>query len=201
MTTTTNAVAEVKQVYAAPDGTQFATKREAQDYMRRPLIRAELLKLTENNEELSDWIVESKEELDNAFSTGQIRRVSKSDRTKMEKALDYIEKNHDDVPALRFLIENKEDIAEGFKWPSVKRMDEEEKEAAIKAELTALADDNEEVADFIIENQEAIFEAFNAGKPKRTINPAAREGLQKWREEQKALKEAEEGKPAKKAKK
>merc|ERR1712072_1134902 len=99
----------------------------AQDYMRRPLIRAELMKLTENNEELTDWIIESKDDIDSAHSIGQIRRVSKSDRNKMEKALNYIAENHADENVLKFLVDNRSDIVEGFKWPTVKRMEDDEK--------------------------------------------------------------------------
>lgn len=191
---------EIKQVYAAPDGTQFATKREAQDYMRRPKIRAAFMELTNANEDLSDWLVEKQEDIESTFSVGQIRRVTKTDRNKLSSAFEYVLEKLGDDAKVRFIKEHGEDIVEGFKWPSVKRMDDGEKEAAMKAELVELADGNEEVADFIITNREKVEEAYDAGKVKRTINPAAQEGLAKWREEQAKKKAAEDKKAGKKSK-
>lgn len=191
---------DIKQVYAAPDGTQFATKAEAVDYMRRPKIKEALSKVIEGNDDLVDWLIENQADVTDAFSTGQIRRVSKSDKAKLTKALEAVVENGD--AKFKFLIENKDDMIAGFRWPSVTRMSDEEKASATKQELTVLADGNEELADFVIANKTPIFEAYEAGKVKRVINPKAQEGLAKWREEQaaqKAAAEAGEKTPAPKA--
>lgn len=182
---------DIKQVFAAPDGTQFATKAEAVDYMRRPKIKEALSKVITDNDELIDWLIENQTAVTDAFSTGQIRRVSKSDRSKLTKALEHVVSLED--PKLAFLVDNKDDFIEGFRWPSVKRMSDEEKASAVKEELTVLAEGNEELADFVIGAKESIFEAYEAGKIKKAINPKAKEGLAKWREEQAAKKAAEEG--------
>ena len=71
---------ELRQVIITPDGAQFETKQEAQDYLRRPKIQEALSQVTSGNKELSDWIIDNKAELEDAFQTGTIRRVTKSDK-------------------------------------------------------------------------------------------------------------------------
>jgi len=187
----TDASMELKTAVITPDGKIFESKKEAQDYLRRPKIKEALQSVTEGNDELSDWIIENTDELEGAFQTGTIRRVTKNDRTKYEKALEHAATLND--PKLAFLVENKTDLVNGLRWPSVTRIKADEKEAAIKAELMALTEQNEEIVDFLIDKRAKIFEALEAGKVKKEINPKATEGLAKWRAEQKAKKEAETG--------
>ena len=186
---------ELKQAFVTPDGKIFETRKEAQDYQRRPMQKEALAKIIDN-EELVDWILDNTSDMADCFQVGTIKRVSKSDRNALEKALKSIVERNDSKE--KFIVENHEAILDTFRWPSVKRMEEDEKAAAIKSELTTLTE-NEEVADFLIANKEAIFTALEAGKVKKELNPKAAEGLAKWRAEQAAAKEAAGGdKPKKK---
>ena len=188
----------LKQAFVTPDGKHFETRREAQDYLRRPKVKEAMVIVTEGNDELAEWIIDNSADLDNAFNVATIKRVTKSDRSKYEKALDHCAALGD--PKLQFLVDNKALLVEGFRWPSVKRMEDSDKDAAIKAELMTLTEDNEEVADFLIAKKESIFLALEAGKVKQEVNPKAAQALAEWREKQKAEKaarEAEEGKKKK----
>jgi len=190
----TDASMELKNAVITPDGKIFETKKEAQDYLRRPKIKEALKSVTEGNDELADWIIENSSEFEDALDTGTIRRVTKSDRSKYEKALDHAAALND--PKLAFLVENKADLVKGLRWPTVTRVKGDEKEAAIKAALMELTENNEEVVDFLISKSTDITEALKAGTVKREFNPKAAEGLNRWREEQKRLKEAGETAPA-----
>jgi dsDNA-binding SOS-regulon protein len=189
-----NAEMDLVQKFVTPDGQQFDTRREAQDYLRRPKIEAALNGFIDDNADLVKWLIENQETVTDAFQAGTIRRVSKSERNKLEKALDHVKSLND--PKLAFLKDNADAIAETFRWPTVKRMDDDQKAALAKEQLTLAAEGQEEVADFVIENKDAILEAFEAGKVKKPINPKALAGLAEYRERmarEKAEKEAAEG--------
>jgi len=190
---------ELKQKFVTPDGAQFETRKEAQDHLRRPKIKEAMTIVTDGNSELADWIIDNAKDLDDAFNVATIKRVTKSDRTQYEKALNHAESLED--PKLQFLVDNKSLLLEGFCWPSVKRLEDADKDAAVKAELMALTEENEEVSDFLIEKRETIFLALDAGKVKKEVNPKAAEGLARWREEQKKLKDAASEAPAPEKKK
>jgi len=177
---------ELKPTFQTPDGKTFDTKAEAMEHMRRPKVVEALGSVVEDNAELVDWMADNREAISDAFDAGKIKRVSKSERGQLEKALKAVVEAGE--PKFRFIAENHEAILETFRWPTQKRLSPEDQAAAVKEELTTLADGNEEVADFVIENKDAILEAFDAGKVKREINPKAREGLARYQEEQKRLK-------------
>jgi len=186
-------MSELKQVYQAADGTTFNTKAEALDHQRAPEIRAALMTATQGNEELSQWLLDQKSELSDVFGTGTVQRVKKTERNKLAKALEAVAEAHPNEPKFRFLIENAEAITKTFKWPGQKRLDSDEKTAAIQEKLTEmLGDDNSEAAEWIAANVEAIETAYDAGKPKREPSAAAMEGLAKHRAKVKAEKEAAE---------
>ena len=190
---------ELRQVFTTPDGQQFDTKREAQDYLRRPKILEAINKIVgSGNEELATWLVENQENVQDALQAGTIKRVSKSERNKLDKALTaVVELNN---PKLAFIAENRDAILETFRWPSTKRMDDEQKAQAAKEALTLAASGQEEVADFVIEHKAAILEAYEAGRVKREINPKAMEALAAYRAKKAAEKESETPAPAKKTK-
>lgn len=192
-------MSEVTKAFATPDGKIFATMAEATEYMRRPKVVEALKKIVDDNDELVDWIADNREEIAAAFDAGKVKRVSKSEKNQLEKALKAIVEANE--PKFKFVVDNHAAIADSFRWPKVTRMDDAEKEAAIKAALTELAGENEEIADFIISSKEQLLEAFSAGKVKREINPKAREGLARYQEEQKRLKAEREAAEAKSAKK
>ena len=180
-------MSELKQVFTTPDGKLFDTKKEALDYLRRPKISAELLKVTKNNAELTNWLIENQEQVEVAFDTGTIRRVTKSEQKKLDKALEALKEASDH--RLNFLIENVDAISESFRWPSVKRMDETEKAVAAKTTLVVLAG-REDVADWILANKDAVLAAYEAGVEKRAVSPKATEALAAYRAKMAAEKAA-----------
>lgn len=181
---------ELKQVFTTPDGKMFETKKEAMDYLRRPKIEEALKKITDNNKELTDWLLDNQETVEMAFEVGQIRRVTKTEYNKLSKALDHMKSLSD--PKLGFLQENAGAILDSFRWPSVKRMAEEEKTAAAKNSLVAASEGNEDLASWIIANKDAVLASYEAGKEKRELNPKAAEGLAAYRAKMAAEKAAKE---------
>ena len=186
--TTTPATDDLKQAYVTPDGQVFQTKAEAQDHLRGPKVKAALMKLTDNNEELADWLTANRSVVSNAFETGSIRRVTKSDHKKIEKAFDAMAESGNKDFA--FLVENR-DILD-IKYKTVKRMDDEEKVAAARQTILDATDDsNEGLADWVVANKDSILEAFDAGKKKREVSSKALNALAEYRAKEKARKEAE----------
>ncbi|RLB68134.1 MAG: hypothetical protein DRH08_01875 [Deltaproteobacteria bacterium] len=181
---------ELKQVFNTPDGESFDTKAEALDHLRLPKIKTALEAVTDGNAELVDWLTENQDTVLNAFDIGTIRRVTKSERNKMRKALDAIVKA--DEKAFAFVAENADAIHETFRWPSVKRMDEDEKASAAKSTLLAASDNNEELADWVVANKDAIIGAYAAGKVKREVSQKAKDGLANYRAKKAAEKAAAE---------
>jgi len=183
----------LKQVYQAADGTVFNTKSEALDHQRAPEIRAALMTATQGNEELSQWLLENKSDISECFGIGTVRRVTKVERNKLRKALEAVVEAHQGEPKFAFLVENAEAVAKTFKWPDQKRLDSEEKAAAVKESLVELmGEKNRDAAEWVADNASAVEEAYDAGKPKHTPSPAAMEGLARHRAKLKAAKEAAE---------
>jgi hypothetical protein len=174
----------------------FDTAAEAKDYMRRPLIVAALNKLTEGNTELTEWLVENRDTVESAFEAGVIRRVSKSEKKQLEKAVEALkafgETHPESSKPFAFLVENADVIKEVFRWPTVTRMTDEEKLKAARATLIKDSEGNEELADWVLANKLAILAAYDAGKEKREINPKAAEALAAYRAKKAAEKAAAE---------
>lgn len=169
----------------------FESKTEAMNYLRRPKILKALMKATGDNKELSEWLLENQDTVNDAFDSGTIRRVTKAEKKKLDAALKAIVDSGD--KAFAFVAENATEISESFRWPKVKRMTDEEKATLAKNTLMAASEDNEELADWVIAHQNDIMEAYAAGKEKREVSPQATIGLTAYREgkaEEKRLKEA-----------
>jgi hypothetical protein len=172
-------MSELKQVWAAADGTTFDSKAEAQNHQRRPLIIAALKKTVGDNDELAGWLIDQRETVEDAFDAGTIKRVTKSETAKLGKALEALKELGD--KRFAFITDNAEAVQLSFRWPSVKRMTDEEKATAARTALLAASDGNEELTDYVIEHKDAIFAAFDAGVEKRTVNPKAAEALAAYR--------------------
>ena len=179
---------ELKKVFATPDGKTFETKAEAENYLRRPKIKEAMLKVTGGNAELADWLIDHQESVEMAFEIGTIRRVTKSEHGKLAKALEAIKEAGN--PKFAFVSDNIGAILDSFRWPSVKRMDDAEKAAAARNSLVAASEGNEELADWILTNKDAVLEAFQAGKVKREVNPKAAQALAEYQARKRAEKEA-----------
>lgn len=182
---------ELRQVYTTPDGQHFDTKAEALDYLRRPKIQVALANVTGGNKELANFLLENMDDVKDAFDIGTIKRVTKSDKNKLKKALLALEEI--DEPKIAFLRDNVEAIEKSFRWPSVPRMNDEEKAQKARDAFLQLSEGNEELADWCVENKDAILEAYQAGKEKRPVNPKAAQALAEYRAKKAAEKAAAEG--------
>jgi len=185
-------MSQIKPVFQASDGTIFNTKKEALDHERLPKITDALNNLTDNNEDLVKWLIENQEAVEMAFETGTIRRVTKSDKNKLEKACAALVEVGKDDPKLAFIVDNIEAVKESFRWPSVPRMSPEQKAAEAKSTLVELSEGNEKLADWVLANKEAVLEAYAAGVEKRVVSPKATEALAAYRAKMAAAKAAKE---------
>ena len=172
-------------IFRANDGTEFATKQAAVDYMRKPLIKEALLAVAGLSSDIADMIIANTETVEIAFESGTIRRVTKAEHGKLAKALEFCVAS--ETKELAFLAEVAEDIKSSFKYAPVKRMSDDEKVAAAKNSLAAVFDT--EVAAFIIENKSVVIEALKAGIVKREVSDTASTALAKYRAEQAEKKE------------
>ena len=173
------------------DGKIFDTQAEAADYMRRPKVIAALDQITKGNTELNDWLYNHQETLEQIFDCGTIKRVTKAEKKALDKALEAIVASGD--KAFAFVIENSSAISESFRWPSVKRMDDAEKETVIKANLMSETEDDADLTQYIMDHKVEIFAAYKAGKVVREVSQKALDGLAAFREKkarEKAEKEA-----------
>ena len=111
----------LKQVFTTPDGKNFDTKAEAMAYLRRPDIIAALTAIEGVQPELATWLADHQEQVEMAFETGAIRRVSKSEAKKLKEALTHIAEVLKDDKKAAFVVENVDAVQDSFRWPSVKR--------------------------------------------------------------------------------
>lgn len=177
------------QVFQTPDGVIHATKKAANDHMRRPAKTAALNKVTGDNAELTSWLIDNEDAIEEIFESTRVRRVKLSERKALEKALDAITKSGD--KAFAFVIENAADIVGSFKWPTVKKGSEEEQAATIRNGFMLLTSDNAALSDWIIAKRDEILDGFQAGVVKQQISEKALQGLAKYKAEQAAKKAAE----------
>jgi len=173
--------------------TVFRTRAEANDFIRRPKVIAALTKLAKGNKDLIDFLESKEDEIKKAFDTGVVSRVTKSERSRLEKCFEYLKSLND--PKLAFLADNAEAAVASFRWPTVKRLTDAEKASEMMNELTKLA--NQEAATWIVANRDAIEDAYNAGIEKKEINPKAMEALAAHQAKVKAEKEVEAAEKAK----
>lgn len=179
---------QLRSVFTTPDGKIFETKAEALNHMRRPKIEEAMNKLTGNNKELTEWLIDNAEVVEDAADTGKIRRVSKADRKKLEKALQSIKEANN--PAFAFIADNAGAVLDSFHWPKVKRMTPEETAVAVRNTIVAASEGNEDLANWVVANMDAILEAYKAGEEKRAVNPNAAAALAEYQAKKKAEKEA-----------
>lgn len=180
------------------DGTVklFDSKREAEDYVRKPLVVAALKKLEGVDAELADWLFEQRDSVAEVFEAAKVKRVSKSDKAALEAAIklavETLDKGDMTEKKARFLIENADQIVNSFRWPAVKRGTEEEQAAQVQAAALDLCGGEEgaELASFIVANKDAILSAFEQGVVKRQVSEKAAAGLAAYRERMAAAKAA-----------
>ena len=184
---------QLKQVFQTPDGQTFDNRADANDHIRRPKILEALLKLTDGNADLSNWLIDNRETVEVAFETGTIKRVTKSEGKKLAASLAVIKELFEaGDKRLAFVAENIGAVQDSFRWPSVKRMDDAEKATAARNTIAAAAEGNEELATWVVSQKDSILEAYQAGVEKRVVNQKAQDGLAAYREKKAAEKAAAE---------
>jgi hypothetical protein len=156
------------------NGQVFATRAEATDFLRKPLIENALKVVAGGNAELAGFLKNNEDEILKAFEAGVVARVTKAEKKKLKAAL--VELAAVQNFKLKFLQDNTDAILDSFRWPAVKRMDDAEKAQATLDALTKLADAN--CANWIVANRTQIENAYNAGIEKRAAPPAG--GLQEY---------------------
>ena len=77
----------IQAAFMTPDGKTFATKQEAINHVRIPLIEAALSKLTQKNKDLVAWLLEKKDAIIEGFDAGKLQRVTKAERKALEKEM------------------------------------------------------------------------------------------------------------------
>ena len=182
---------QLETVFKTPDGETFNTKTEAQDHMRRPKILEALRGLTENNIDLMEWLVEHRETVINAFDTGAIKRITKAEQKKINAAYDAMKESGD--KAFDIFVKNRDKFV--IKYKPVPRMKDEEKVVAARNTILAASPGQEQLADWVITNEKAILEAYEAGKEKKAVSPKATLSLAAYQAGQSAKKEALEKNP------
>jgi len=196
-------ITDIKQVYII-EGRQFETKAEAQDFLRRPKkvdAFKTFIAAGDNQDKIIDWLLDNQESVESAFEAGVIKRVSKSETKQLEVAFAEIaaaaaEGRAIDTKKARIVLDNIETARDSFRWPTVKRMNDEEKAAEALRQLTEVAEGNERLAQFVVENKDRVLESYAAGKPKREVSPQAAAGLQEYRERMAREKAEREAKAA-----
>lgn len=181
-------MSELKQVFTTPDGEIFDNKADAMDHLRRPKILEALQVVTGGNDDLAQWLVDNQDTVVAAFDTGTIRRITKSEYKKIEKAYDAMAESGDKV--FDIFVKNRGDFA--IKYRPQPRMNDDEKRLAARNTLMKASNNNEELADWAIKNEAKILEAYDAGKEKRPVSPKAQASLAAYRAGKTAEKEARE---------
>ena len=196
-------MSNVRKVFQANDGSIFDTAAEANEHNRAPKIREAMMVATGNNTDLCEWLMANQSTVESAFEAGTIRRVTKAERNKLQKAIEQLTKLEESATVkdskLAFLVEHGESIVETFRWPSVKRMDEAEKAEAAKNTRMLASENNEGLADCVLANKDGIIAANGGGKEKRVVSTKATEALAAYRAKkaaEKAAKEAAESEAA-----
>jgi len=179
---------ELMQKFQTPDGKTFDTRAEAMEHVRRPQIKAALMTVCNNREDLAELLVDNREDIAGAFDVGRVRVVKKRERKLYAEALDHAVKLGG--KEFKFIADHLEDLIVGFRWPKTTRMTEEERSASIVRSLVALTDGNEKLAEWIVANKDAVLGAFEAGKVKRAVDPKASAGLEAYRAKKAAEKAA-----------
>jgi len=175
-----------RSVIVTPDGVMHESKQAAMDHLRKPAVLAAAMTLTGGKKDLANWIIANQERIEVAFESGVIRRVTKAETKQLEKALTAL-KEIEGNPNIRFLQENADAIKESFRWPSVTRMTPEEKLTAARNTLTAAAEGDEAVANWVIEHRDEVLEVYKAGVVKRPMSEKALAALQEYRAKQATL--------------
>lgn len=187
---------QVQAVFRAADGSLFDTKAEAIAHGRKPLVLAALIALglaASAAEQL--WY--HSETVESAFESGTIRRVTRQEQKKIKAGFDALVAMENPSKDLSFLIENAGAFIDSFKWPTQKRMTEEEKTVMARNTLNGMTGGSPELTDWVLANKAAVLEAFQAGIEKREISSKALDGLAAYRARKAAERlEAEGAAPA-----
>jgi len=177
-------MSEVKQQWLSDDKTPFNTKAEAEQHNRLPVIMNDLIVVADGQEKLAKWILDCQKHIKELFALGKVKRVTKSDRNRLQRGLKKLSEIHEDRGMgvdVAWIVENSEALVKGFKWPGQKRLKDEELQEALQEKASELTNGDQELATWIIASKDAILKAYEAGKPKREISEKAVQGLAAYR--------------------
>lgn len=166
----------------------FATKKEAEDYIRIPLITNALKVVTGGNADLTKWLLENQQDVTETYEVNKIQRVTKLERKALSKALDAVKEAK--IPGAAFIVDNEQAILDSFKWPAVNRIKPEEHAANLTKAFMELTEGNEKLSQWLIENKDQLLAAFASGVEKREISAKAVDGLAAYRAAKEAGPEA-----------
>jgi len=182
------------------DNKVFLTLNAVDDYKRGPKVKAALGKLIEDEASL-EWVYDNREDIVGSFKVGGSRHFLKTEKAQLRKALDAtkllgtMETEDTTIGNLQkdmaFLLENLEQSYATFKWPTQKKIKDDERAILVKETLMSLEAASEEMIDWIISNIEALKIAYDTAKVKREVSQKATDGLNNYR-----LKKAREKKEA-----
>lgn len=185
------------------NGQVFATKAEAEAFIRVPLVTAALNGLTGKNAELVKWLLENQQDIMESFECTKIKRVTKVERKALNKALgmlkDLMADSKTRVAGLEFLSDNTDAISDSFRWPAVKRESAEEQAATMEKTFLELTEGNAELATWLQLNKDQLAAAYAAGVEKREVSAKAIDALAAYRAAKDAGPEALEKYQAEKA--
>jgi len=172
------------------DGKVFLTLNAVDDYKRGPKVKAALGKLIEDEASL-EWVYDNREDIVGSFKVGGSRHFLKTEKAQLRKALDAtkllgtMETEDTTIGNLQkdmaFLLENLEQSYATFKWPTQKKIKDDERTILVKETLMSLEAASEEMIDWIISNIEALKVAYDTAKVKREVSQKATDGLNAYR--------------------
>jgi dsDNA-binding SOS-regulon protein len=155
-----------KQAYVTADGKVFETKRELNDYMRKPMIKAAFTEVTGGegkNPDLVEWLVENEDLVNKAFDAGKIKQFSDEERTQATEQFKSLVATAVDNPEYKFLVDHVDQLV--VKFTPQKRLTPEEKVEAGREMIKAATSGNDELANWVFENREEVIKCYKSGKP------------------------------------
>ena len=172
------------------DNQIFPTLAAVEDYQRKPKVMAALKKLIDDTPS-EEWCYENRTTIIESFKVNNSRHFLKTEKAHLEKALKAVvafgDVEFEDATMtgmqkdMAFLLEHWEQSLNTFKWPTVKKLPEEDQIVAVHAALNAIEGSSEELSTWIYENIEDLTVALDTAKVKREVSSKATDGLNKYR--------------------
>jgi len=115
--------------------------------------------------DLSDFLMENKDEIKDASTIGKNTRIKETERLRLREQLELCVDSFEEKNKIKLVVEGIDMLVAGYKLPTAKRMSEEEKAVAFKNTVKAMSDGDEDLAEWLWTNLEAVLSAFKAAIP------------------------------------